>query len=177
MNGIKGYDGYYLKKTGERVNELLSRQFVVPTLNEAPTKEILTWDDGDFEVDFRIGEFVRVAKGDDFLFYRLKDINADGAVWADATSADMSDYYNKKEIDDKLSKIVIPGGGGASGGVEIISEEDYANKKENGEIVDNIMYFIIVDDEPYELYIGYHLIGKKGDIENAFFPYTFPIIF
>lgn len=176
MSGIEGHNGYYLKKTGERVNELLSRQFVVPTLEERPSATTLSWNDGDYEVVFRVGEFVRVPSGDDFVFYRLKDIKDGSAVWADATSADMSDYYTKKQIDDKIADIVISGGGGG-GGVELISEEDYASKKENGEIVDNVMYFIVVDDEPYELYIGHHLIGKKGEIENLAFPYTFPIIF
>lgn len=173
MSGVQGYDGYYLRKTGERVNELLSRQYIVPTVDTAPTKDTLTWDDGDYEIAFRIGEFVRVPNENDYSFFRLKDINENGAVWADATSADMQDYYTKKEIDDKISKIVISGGGG----VEIVSEEEYAAKKKNGELVDNVMYFIIVNGEPYELYIGAHLIAKRGEIEDLGFPYTFPIIF
>lgn len=175
MSGIEGHNGYYLKKTGERVNELLSRQFVVPTLEEKPNEGTLSWVDGSYEVAFRVGEFVRVPSGEDFVFYRLKDIKNGRAAWVDATSADMKDYYTKKEIDDKIANIIISGGG--SGGVELISEEGYASKKENGTIVDNVMYFIVVNDEPYELYIGHHLIGKKGEIENLAFPYTFPIIF
>lgn len=175
MSGKEGYNGYYLQRSGERVNQLLSRQFVVPTLEDRPNESTLSWLDGDYEVVFRVGEFVRVPSGDDFVFYRLKDIKDGVAAWDDATSADMSDYYTKKEVDDKIANLVISGG--SSGGVELISEEDYASKKENGEIVDNIMYFIVVDDEPYELYIGHHLIGKKGEIENLAFPYTFPIIF
>lgn len=173
MSGV-GYNGYYLHKTGERVNELLSRQFIVPTLEDCPNETTLSWIDGGYEVVFRIGEFVRVPNGDDFTFYRLKDIKNGSAVWVDATSVDMRDYYTKKQIDDKLANIIISGGGG---GVELISEEAYVSKKENGEIIDNVMYFIVVNGEPYELYIGYHLIGKKGEIENLAFPYTFPIIF
>lgn len=174
MSGVAGHNGYYLKKSGERVNDLLSRQFIVPTLYAAPTSETLSWEDGDYVVEFRVGEFVRVQDNNDFIFYRLKDINDNGAVWANATSADMQDYYTRKEVDDKLSKLVISGGGG---GVELVSEEEYATKKENGEIADNILYFIVVDDEPYELYIGLHLIAKKGEIESLGFPYTFPITF
>lgn len=33
--------GYHLGKTGERVNELLSQQFIVPTLSSAPTSTTL----------------------------------------------------------------------------------------------------------------------------------------
>lgn len=174
MSGVSGHNGYYLKKSGERVNDLLSRQFIVPTLEVAPTIDTLSWADGEYEVEFRIGEFVRVPDGSDYVFYRLKDINDNGAVWVNATSADMKDYYTKQEIDDKISNLVISGG---SGGVVLISEEDYAAKKENGEIVDNVLYFIVVNDEPYELYIGLHLIAKKSEIESLGFPYTFPITF
>ena len=172
-NQING--GYYIRKSGKRVETLLERHYIVPTLKETPNSSTVSWDDDGNEVLFRIGEFVRVPSGEDFSFYRLKDIKNGKAIWASATSADMKDYYTKKEIDDKISNIIISGGGG--GGVELISEEDYAAKKENGTIVDNVMYFIVVNDEPYELYIGYHLIGKKGEIENLAFPYTFPIIF
>ena len=174
MSGVEGHNGYYLKKSGERVNELLSRQFIVPTLNEVPSSSTLTWIDGDYEVEFRIGELVRVPNGDDYSFFRLKDVTNDGAVWMNATTADLDDYYTRKEIDDKLANLVISGGGG---GVELVSEEQYNSKVENGEIIDNVMYFIVVDDEPYELYIGYHLIAKKGELANVSFPYTFPIIF
>lgn len=173
MSGILGHNGFYLKKTGERVNDLLSRQFIVPTLDAEPNSATLSWTDGDYEVIFRVGEFVRVAVENDYTFYRLKDINDNGAVWVNATSADMKDYYTRKEIDKKISDLVISGGGG----VVILSAEDYDSKKENGELIDYILYFIVVDDEPYELYIGEHLIAKKGEIGNLSFPYTFPIIF
>lgn len=167
-------NGYHLHKTGERVSELLSRQFIVPTLDSVPTRETLKWIDGDYEVNFRIGELVRVKFNDEYKFYRLKDIYEGKALWVDANESDLNNYYTKLEIDNKLQQLVIPA---ASGGVELVSEEEYNLKKENGEIEGNVMYFIVVDDEPYELYIGYHLIGKKGDSENTQFPYTFPIIF
>lgn len=177
MSGIEGHNGYYIRKTGERIDELLSRQFVVPTLNNPPTKSTMTWADGAYEVKFRVGELVRVKNGNDYIFYRLKNVSKAGAIWEDITGADMSNYYTKKEIDDKFSNIVIPDISGTGGGVEIVSEEEYAQKKKEGSIVDNVMYFIVVNNEPYELYIGYHLIGKRGEIENISFPYTFPIIF
>ena len=175
MSGFDGHDGYYLRKTGERVNELLSRQFVVPTLDAIPGVTTLHWTDGDYIVDFRIGEFARVAVNGDYVFYRLKDISDNKAYWAEATSADMSDYYTRKEIDDKLSKIVP--GGSTGGGVEIVTPEQYENKKVNGEIISNVIYLLLVDDEPFEMYVGLILIAKKGEIENVSFPYTFPIIF
>lgn len=148
-------DGYYLNKTGDRVSELLSRHYIVPTLNAVPTQDTLTWLDGEYEVEFRIGEFVRVFKDEEPIFYRLADIIDGKAVWNVGTGP-------------------IPT---STGGVELISLEDYNTKKENGELVDNIIYFIIVDGEPYELYIGQFLIAKKGDLANMNFPYTFPIIF
>lgn len=174
MSGIEGHNGYYLKKSGDRVNELLSRQFIVPTLQSPPTENTLKWDDGNYEVTFRVGELVRVPKDNDYVFYRLKDISNGKALWANATSADMDDYYTKSQIDKKLSDLVISGG---SGGVEIVSIEEYENKKNTGSIIDNILYFIVVNDEPYELYIGYHLIAKQGEIGSIGFPYTFPITF
>lgn len=180
-------DGYYLQKSGERVSTLLSRHYIVPTLDSAPTSETLSWNDGEYIVEFRIGEFVRVEDGNDYVFYRLKDINDGQAIWADATSADMSNYYTKEQIDDKFDKFNTsgnaPGGeietvpGIFGGCVELISEEEFSNKKESGDLKDNVIYFIVVDGEPYELYIGQHLIGKKGEIENLVFPYSFPLIF
>ena len=229
MSVITGSNGYYLRKTGARVDELLSRHFIVPTLQEAPTEDTLSWTDGNYTVLFRVGEFIRVQNNDVFTFYRLDNISEGKATWVNLTPADMKnyytkedidskefatkeevnnkqeilvsgqniktingdsilgegniiiqggtadldDYYNKSEIDHKLSQLIVSGGGG----VELTTSEEYASKVENGEIIDNILYFITVDNEPYELYIGYHLIGKKGEIENISFPYTFPIIF
>lgn len=174
MNGIEGNNGYYIRSSGARVAELLSRHFIVPTIDSAPTEDTTSWQDGDYVVDFRIGEFVRVHNGDEYLFYRLKDLNDGKAFWAEATSSDMSDYYTKQEIDRKLSQIIISGGGG---GVEVLSSSQYEEKVNSGAIVDNMMYFIVENDEPFELYIGHFLIGKKGDVGNIGFPYSFPITF
>ena len=175
MSGFNGQNGYYLRKTGERVNELLSRQFVVPTLDAPPTDATLQWNDGDYTVEFRIGEFVRVHVDADYVFYRLKDVSGGKAYWTEATASDMSDYYTREEIDRKLSQI-IPGGG-TGGGVEILTPDQYEGKKENGEIISNVIYLLLLDGEPYEMYVGLILIAKKGEIANISFPYTFPIIF
>ena len=52
--------GYNLNKTGERVSELLSRQFIVPTLQEVPNENTLSWIDGEYNIQFRIGEFFSI---------------------------------------------------------------------------------------------------------------------
>lgn len=174
MSNINYDKSYYINKNGKRFEELLNRHYIVPTLNSIPSENTLWWNDGGYNVTFRIGEFCRVLIDNDYVFYRLKDIKDNKAYWDEATATDLSEYYTKNQIDAKLENLIISGG---SGGVELISLDEYEAKKENNEIVDNIMYFIMVDNEPYELYIGQHLIGKKGDNENAFFPYTFPIIF
>ena len=48
--------GYELHKTGSRVNELLERHFIVPTLESVPNENTRNWTDGEYSVDFRIGE-------------------------------------------------------------------------------------------------------------------------
>jgi hypothetical protein len=35
--------GYYLNKTGDRVKQLLDRQFIVPTLNNIPNEQTNSW--------------------------------------------------------------------------------------------------------------------------------------
>lgn len=79
--GIVNNQGYYLQKSGERVSTLLSRQYIVPTLTSPPNENTLTWKDGDYIVDFRIGEFVRVILDDSYVFYRLNDIIENTASW------------------------------------------------------------------------------------------------
>lgn len=200
--------GYYLNKTGDRVNDLLSRHFIVPTINKIPDETTTQWEDGDYIVTFRIGEFVRVELNNDYTFYRLKDIKEGKAIWINVQEFDVSDFYTKEEVEDKisnsvkdkadkattlsgyniddaytkqqidkkLSELIIPGGGG-SGGVEILTPEEYEEKKNSDSIVSNMVYLLLVDGDPFELYIGTILIGKKGDLENMQFPYIFPIIF
>lgn len=106
METIESNQGYYLKMSGERMGELLSRHFIVPTLDSQPTETTLSWKDGNYQTYFRIGEIVRVKDNDDYVFFRLKDIKNGLAVWVNATIADMQDYYTKQQIDDKFSTFV-----------------------------------------------------------------------
>ena len=98
-------EGYHLNKTGERVSELLSRQFVVPTLDSVPTQQTRNWIDGEYLVDFRIGELCRVKVEEEWVFYRLVDIVGGNRVWAKANASempDMSGYYTKEEVDQQI---------------------------------------------------------------------------
>ena len=100
-------NGYHLRKTGERVNELLSRQCIVPTLSTAPTSSTLKWEDGEYDVYFRVGEMCRVRQDDEWVFYRLDDIANGKALWSNANASelpDMGDYYTKDEVDDKIKE-------------------------------------------------------------------------
>ena len=100
-------EGYHLNNTGERVSELLSRQFVVPTLDSVPTEQTRNWIDGEYLVDFRIGELCRVKVEEEWVFYRLVDIVGGNRVWAKANASempDMSDYYTKEEVDTKIEE-------------------------------------------------------------------------
>ena len=100
-------EGYHLNKTGERVSELLSRQFVVPTLDSVPTEQTRNWIDGEYLVDFRIGELCRVKVEEEWVFYRLVDIVGGKRVWANANASempDMSDYYTKEETDRRIEE-------------------------------------------------------------------------
>lgn len=214
MNGIEGHDGYYSRITGDRLIELLNRQYTVPTLNSIPDSTTIKWMDGKYEVFFRIGEFVRVLIGDSYVYFRLKDIKDNHAEWEQLDSFKLEDYYTKKDIDDKgylteqdishlatkeyvqeelenasvdlsnyytktqvdskLEDLILSGGGG---GVEVLSPEEYDNKKQNNSIISNMIYLLVVNNAPYELYVGTILIGKKSELESIGFPYTFPIIF
>jgi hypothetical protein len=100
-------NGYHLRKTGERVNELLSRQFIVPTLLTAPTSATLKWEDGEYDVYFRVGEMCRTRQDDEWVFYRLDDIANGKAFWSNANASelpDMGNYYTKNEVDDKIKE-------------------------------------------------------------------------
>ena len=61
-------EGYHLNNTGERVSELLSRQFVVPTLDSVPNEQTRNWIDGEYLVDCRIGELCRVKVEEEWVF-------------------------------------------------------------------------------------------------------------
>lgn len=172
MSGVEGQNGYNLRMSGARVAELLSRQFIVPTLDTPPTSETTSWQDGEYVVDFRVGELCRVLVDNEYVFYRLKDIN-NGAVWVEASSTDLKDYYTKKQIDDKLAQIVVSGGSS----VTIMTQEEYDTLLSGDAIISNNIYFVVENNEPRALYIGTMLIAQKGEIGDVGFPYTFPIIF
>lgn len=199
MSGIEGHNGYYLRKSGERVSELLSRQFIVPTLPSAPTSTTLRWRDGEYDVDFRVGEMCRVRQGGEWVFYRLDDVSNGVAVWSNANASelpdmtdyytkqevdsrledkadvdDLGDYYTKRQVDDLISDIETPGGSG--GGVVYITQEEYDALKEADSIVERKIYFVTINDEPSALYIGKILIAQREEGQKGF-TYNFPIIF
>lgn len=100
--------GYYLNKTGDRVKQLLDRQFIVPTLDSIPNSQTKTWQDGEYTVTFRIGELCRINVNGEWVFYRLYDVINDGCVWQKANTAeipDLSNYYTKEEINNIVEQI------------------------------------------------------------------------
>lgn len=101
--GVTTSEGYHLQKSGDRVSTLLSRHYVVPTLASPPNENTLAWNDDSYMVNFRIGEFARVATDNGYLFYRLDDIAENKASWQELTSEDLSNYYTKDEINQLLS--------------------------------------------------------------------------
>lgn len=192
-------EGYHLNKTGERVSELLSRQFVVPTLGSVPTEQTRNWIDGEYLVDFRIGELCRVKVEEEWVFYRLVDIVGGKRVWAKANSSempDMSDYYTKEEVDTKieehqpdlseyytkeeteqkieesLSSIVIP----EDESIKNVTEDEYNAMFEADTLSDKTMYFVSKDGSPIALYIGKVQIAVREEGSKGF-AYNFPIIF
>lgn len=199
MSENNTYKGYHLKKTGSRVNELLSRQFIVPTLNDVPTSTTLTWEDGEYVVEFRVGELCRVSVNNKWEFYRLHDINDKIAYWEKANASelpDLSDYYTKDEVDDKISEhvpdlsdyytkeeteqkidegissIVIP----EDESIKNVTEDEYNAMFDANELSDKTMYFVSKDGSPIALYIGKVQIAVREEGSKGF-AYNFPIIF
>lgn len=140
--------GYELHKTGARVKELLERQFVVPTLDAPPTSETTTWQDGEYLVDFRIGEMCRVNVGGVYRFFQLVDISEGVATWKEDST----------------------------GGVEIVTEERYEELKESSQLIANVIYLVMGANDPIALYIGTILIAQREEGQKGF-TYNFPIIF
>ena len=172
-------NGYYLNKTGDRVNQLLSRQFIVPTLDNSPTTETKSWIDGEYLVDFRIGELCRVKENNKWVFYRLQDIDGSIYIWVKANASEMSDfsgYYTKEEtnskIDEKIQSIKFP----EDQSIKYATRAEYETWKESGNISDKTLYVIMEGEVPVELLIGSHQIAVK-DLGSKGFPYSFPIIF
>lgn len=91
----KNLNGYYLNKTGDRVKQLLDRQFIVPTLDSIPTTSTRTWQDDEYEVEFRIGELCRVKINDTYEFFRLYDIIDNTYIWRNINNVtvDMMHMY------------------------------------------------------------------------------------
>ena len=192
-------EGYHLNKTGERVSELLSRQFVVPTLDSVPTEQTRNWIDGEYLVDFRIGELCRVNVEEEWVFYRLVDIVGGKRVWAKANASempDMSDYYTKEEVDTKIEEhqpdlseyytkeevntkieegvasIVIP----EDESIKNVTDDEYNVMFEADTLSDKTMYFVSKDGSPIALYIGKVQIAVREEGSKGF-AYNFPIIF
>ena len=171
--------GYELHKSGARVNELLERQFIVPTLDSIPTETTISWQDGEYVVAFRIGEICRVKVEDDWQFYRLYDISGDKAVWnkANASEApDLSDYYTKKETDkqiqDEISAITFP----EDESIKNVTEDEYNAMLEADTLSSSTMYFVSKDGSPIALYIGKVQIAVREEGSKGF-AYNFPITF
>lgn len=171
--------GYELHKTGARVNELLARQFVVPTLDSKPTEDTLSWEDGEYLVDFRIGELCRVRENEEWVFYRLQDIAEGKGYWSKANASelpDTSDYYTKDETDKKIeegvSSIVIP----EDESIKNVTQDEYDAMKEANTLSDKTLYFVSKDDSPFALYIGKVQIAVREEGSKGF-AYNFPIIF
>lgn len=194
--------GYELKMSGSRVGELLSRQFVVPTLDAPPTSETLSWEDGKYTVTFRIGELCRVQENGEWKFYRLQDVNGNIAFWVNANASDapdLSNYYTKEEVDDKVGSIEIPEvelddyytkeevdnkiDEGVSGitfpedeSIKNLTQDEYDAMKEADLLSDKTLYFVSKDDSPVALYIGKVQIAVREEGSKGF-AYNFPIIF
>ena len=102
--------------SGDRVMELLRRQFVVPTLSSAPTTNTLRWvDDMGYTNTFRVGELCRVAIDDGYTFYILKDLKDGVATWELMGSsggegdADLTPVYNliKTKLDNSYFRRIF----------------------------------------------------------------------
>lgn len=194
--------GYELKMSGSRVGELLSRQFVVPTLDVPPTPETLSWEDGKYTVTFRIGELCRVQENGEWKFYRLQDVNGNIAFWVNANASeapDLSNYYTKEEVDEKVGSIEIPEvelddyytkeevdnkiDEGVSSivfpedeSIKNLTQDEYDAMKEADLLSDKTLYFVSKDDSPVALYIGKVQIAVREEGSKGF-AYNFPIIF
>ena len=171
--------GYELHKSGARVNELLERQFIVPTLDFIPTETTISWQDGEYVVAFRIGEICRVKVEDDWQFYRLYDISSGKAIWNKTNaseSLDLSDYYTKEEtagkIEEEISKIEFP----EDESIKNVTEDEYNALLEADTLSANTMYFVSKDGSPIALYIGKVQIAVREEGSKGF-AYNFPIVF
>lgn len=173
-------EGYRLGMSGDRVSELLNRQFIVPTLINKPDTTTNSWIDGQYTVEFRVGELCRVFEGGEYVFYRLNHIDDEGSrIWVKANASelpDMSEYYTKEEadskIDEKIAKIEFP----EDESIKNVTQEEYDAMFEADTLSDKTMYFISKDGTPTALYIGKVQIAVREEGSKGF-AYNFPIIF
>lgn len=196
--------GYELHKTGARVNQLLERQFVVPTLDYAPNSSTTTWQDGDYVVTFRIGEQCRVKEDGEWRFYRLQDIENGVANWvrvdisempdlsgyytkqetdeqiankvSEIKFPDMSDYYTKQDTDKQIEDKVSAITFPEDESILNVTEDEYEELKATESLSDKTLYFVSKDDSPIALYIGKVQIAVREEGSKGF-AYNFPIIF
>lgn len=171
--------GFELHKTGARVQELLERQFICPTLSDVPNEDTLTWQDGTYVVSFRIGEICRVGVNDEWQFYRLTDITNGKAVWNKTNASDapdLSDYYTKEEtnnkIQEEISAITFP----EDESIKNVTEDEYNAMFEADTLSDKTLYFVSKDGSPIAIYIGKIQIAVREEGSKGF-AYNFPIIF
>lgn len=192
-------EGYRLKMNGDRLNELLNRHFIVPTFESPPNNTVTSWQDGDYTVQFRIGELCRVKESNEWQFYRLQDLSYGNALWIKANASelpDLSNYYTKQEVDkqieqhqpdlsglytkeqtdqkiqESISSIVMP----EDESIKNVTEDEYNTMFDTNVLSDNTMYFVSKDGSPIALYIGKIQIAVREEGSKGF-AYNFPIIF
>ena len=91
--------GYNSKYSGEQVERMLERQFIVNTLDSAPTESTLSWNDNGLITSYKIGDMVRCADSSSetgYSFYQLKDITTENAaIWRKIGSGGEVDLREK----------------------------------------------------------------------------------
>lgn len=156
MSGI-GYKGYYINITGERLEELLQRNYIVPTLKDFPSENTLTWIDGKYTTYFKIGDFVRVVKEQDIKFFRLINIESDKAVWKEVI-LEHQDISNKQDVIEDLETIrqnALKG----SNALQSVPEE-YITNEELEEVISNIK----IPEIDLTEYVKEEDLNKKQDV-------------
>ena len=166
MNDVNN-NGYYIDEYGDRIKELLYRHFIVPTINNIPNENTLSWEDNGNTVNFRIGESVRVIENGIICFYTLKDIKNSKAEWEKT--------FPKQDIISDLDTIRENAEKGATAlqehqplktinGESIVGEGDITIKGNDGgvteEYVDNAIAEVNVKGEDGYVYSN----GEKVDM-------------
>lgn len=71
--------------TKQRFESLLNNAYIIPTLGAVPDETTLVYVDGEYNVNFKIGDYCRVRNTDSeygYDFFRLYDIKDGLAVWS-----------------------------------------------------------------------------------------------